>query len=240
MTNSEARDLMAQNSHDVTILEGEEADAINVVNMRGNGEVIIGDSDNQIMVLDSASTQKSMPMDGIEILEDKDIRILDSKSLDDRFVDGISFLSQSKIDDLILGPKPLSIDGGVTVNDHEDEGEYCFQIFVFLNLFACSPLPLFEFSFSFSHRRAFESTRVDEHTQPQKRYFHAVDHISALDIVPVNEKSSTLVDLERYAPVSEEQHKLSRRSQYSRQFDDGRSSFRVRVKDKITFRFRRS
>lgn len=125
MTNSEARDLMAQNSHDVTILEGEEADAINVVNMRGNGEVIIGDSDNQIMVLDSASTQKSMPMDGIEILEDKDIRILDSKSLDDRFVDGISFLSQSKIDDLILGPKPLSIDGGVTVNDHEDEGEFC-------------------------------------------------------------------------------------------------------------------
>ncbi|XP_003399243.2 uncharacterized protein LOC100645768 [Bombus terrestris] len=121
MTNSEARDLMAQNSHDVTILEGEDADAINVVNMRGNGEVIIGDSDNQIMVLDSASTQKSMPIDGIEILEDKDIRILDSKSLDDRFVDGISFLSQSKIDDLILGPKSLSIDGGVSVGEHEDE-----------------------------------------------------------------------------------------------------------------------
>nr|XP_034193225.1 uncharacterized protein LOC117610217 isoform X2 [Osmia lignaria] len=121
MTNSEARDLMAQNSHDVTILDGEEADAINVVNMRGNGEVIIGDSDNQIMVLDSASTQKSMSMDGIEILEDKDIRILDSKSLDDRFVDGISFLSQSKIDDLILGPKPLTIDSGVTVAEHEDE-----------------------------------------------------------------------------------------------------------------------
>ncbi|CAL7940690.1 unnamed protein product [Xylocopa violacea] len=121
MTNSEARDLMAQNSHDVTILDGEEADAINVVNMRGNGEVIIGDSDNQIMVLDSASAQKSMSMDGIEILEDKDIRILDSKSLDDRFVDGISFLSQSKIDDLILGSKPLSIDGGVAVSEHEDE-----------------------------------------------------------------------------------------------------------------------
>ncbi|KAK1126008.1 hypothetical protein K0M31_005538 [Melipona bicolor] len=121
MTNSEARDLMAQNSHDVTILESEDADAINVVNMRGNGEVIIEDSDNQIMVLDSGSTQKSMPIDGIEILEDKDIRILDSKSLDDRFVDGISFLSQSKIDDLILGPKSLSIDGGVTVNEHEDE-----------------------------------------------------------------------------------------------------------------------
>lgn len=152
MTNSEARDLMAQNSHDVTILEGEEADAINVVNMRGNGEVIIGDSDNQIMVLDSASTQKSMPMDGIEILEDKDIRILDSKSLDDRFVDGISFLSQSKIDDLILGPKPLSIDGGVTVNDHEDEGEFCpnsSSNLLFFLIF-CTRLffPLFEFFFA--------------------------------------------------------------------------------------------
>ncbi|XP_053983689.1 uncharacterized protein LOC128878981 [Hylaeus volcanicus] len=122
MTNSEARDLMAQNSHDVTILDGEEADAINVVNMRGNGDVIIGDSDNQIMVLDSASTQKPMPMDAIEILEDKDIRILDSKGLEDRFVDGISFLSQPKIDDLILGSKPLSIDGGAAVNEHEDEG----------------------------------------------------------------------------------------------------------------------
>ncbi|XP_076243319.1 uncharacterized protein LOC143184743 [Calliopsis andreniformis] len=122
MTNSEARDLMAQNSHDVTILDGEEADAINVVNMRGNGEVIIGDSDNQIMVLDSASTQKPMPMDSIEILEDKDIRILDGKSLDDRFVDGISFLSQPKIDDLILGQKPLTIDGGVGVGEHEDDG----------------------------------------------------------------------------------------------------------------------
>ncbi|CAK9828293.1 Fez family zinc finger protein 2 [Anthophora retusa] len=120
ITNSEARDLMVQNSHDVTIFS-EEADAINVVNMRGNGEVIIGDSDNQIMVLDSASAQKSMPMDGIEILEDKDIRILDSKSLDDRFVDGISFLPQTKIDDLILGPKPLSLDAGVSVSEHDDE-----------------------------------------------------------------------------------------------------------------------
>lgn len=131
MTNSEARDLMAQNSHDVTILDGEEADAINVVNMRGNGEVIIGDSDNQIMVLDSASAQKSMPMDSIEILEDKDIRILDGKSLDDRFVDSISFLSQPKIDDLILGPKPLTMDAGVAVSEHEDEGRVlmCAQLF---------------------------------------------------------------------------------------------------------------
>ncbi|KZC13051.1 Fez family zinc finger protein 2, partial [Dufourea novaeangliae] len=121
MTNSEARDLMAQNAHDVTILDGDEADAINVVNMRGNGEVIIGDPDNQIMVLDTTSAQKHIPMDSIEILEDKDIRILDSKSLDDRFVDGISFLSQPKIDDLILGSKSLSMDAGVAVSEHDDE-----------------------------------------------------------------------------------------------------------------------
>ncbi|KAG7188889.1 hypothetical protein KM043_008495 [Ampulex compressa] len=120
MTNSEARDLMAQNSHDVTILDGEEAEAINVVNIRGNGEVIIGDSDNQIMVLDSAPVQKSMSMDSIEILEDKDIRILESKNLDDRFEDGITFLSPSKIDDLILGPKSLSMDAGV--GEQLDEG----------------------------------------------------------------------------------------------------------------------
>lgn len=121
MTNSEARDLMAQNAHDVTILDGDEADAINLVNTRGNGEVIIGDSDNQIMVLNSTSAQKPIPMDGIEILEDKDIRILDIKSLDDRFVDSISFLSQPKIDDF-LGPKSLSIDAGLNVGDHDDEG----------------------------------------------------------------------------------------------------------------------
>ncbi|XP_076648487.1 uncharacterized protein LOC143356568 [Halictus rubicundus] len=120
MTNSEACDLMAQNTHDVTLLDGDEADAINVMSTRGNGEVIIGDSDNQIMVLNSASTQKPISMDGIEILEDKDIRILDIKSLDDRFVDGISFLSQPKIDDLILGPKSLSIDADMA--EHDDEG----------------------------------------------------------------------------------------------------------------------
>ncbi|XP_014475328.1 PREDICTED: uncharacterized protein LOC106744805 [Dinoponera quadriceps] len=118
MTNSEARDLMAQNSHDVTILDGEQADAINLANIRNNDDVIIGDNDNQIMVLESG--QKSMSMDGIEILEDKDIRILEGKSLDDRFVDGITFLSQAKFDDLILGPKSLGIDGDSALAGHGD------------------------------------------------------------------------------------------------------------------------
>lgn len=118
MTNSEARDLMAQNSHDVTVLDGEQADAINLVNIRNNGDVIIGDNDNQIMVLESG--QKSMSMDGIEILEDKDIRILEGKSLDDRFADSITFLSQSKIDDLLLGPKSLGIDADSVLVGHDD------------------------------------------------------------------------------------------------------------------------
>ncbi|XP_017880353.1 zinc finger protein 148-like [Ceratina calcarata] len=120
MTSTEARDLMAQNSHDMTILEDEEAQTINMVNMRGNGgEVIIGESNNQVMMVDPGTAQKSMSMDGIEILEDKDIHVL-NKSLDDRFVDSMSFLSQSKIDDLMLGPKPLTIDGSVAV-EHDDE-----------------------------------------------------------------------------------------------------------------------
>ncbi|XP_011865272.1 PREDICTED: uncharacterized protein LOC105560626, partial [Vollenhovia emeryi] len=120
MTNSEARDLMTQNSHDVTILDGEQADAINLVNIRNNGDVIIGDNDNQIMVLESGQKSSGMSMDAIEILEDKDIRILDSKSLDDRFVDGMTFLSQTKIDDLLLGPKPLPLDGDGALAGHDD------------------------------------------------------------------------------------------------------------------------
>lgn len=120
MTNSEARDLMTQNSHDVTILDGEQADTINLVNIRNNSDVIIGDNDNQIMVLESSQKSSGMSMDGIEILEDKDIRVLDSKSLDDRFVDGMTFLSQTKIDDLLLGPKPLPIDGDGALAGHDD------------------------------------------------------------------------------------------------------------------------
>ncbi|KAL6268477.1 hypothetical protein P5V15_001610 [Pogonomyrmex californicus] len=120
MTNSEARDLMVQNSHDVTILDGEQADAINLANIRNNSEVIIGDNDNQIMVLESDQKPSSMSMDNIEILEDKDIRILDTKNLDDRFVDGMTFFSQAKIDDLLLGSKSLAIDGDSALAGHDD------------------------------------------------------------------------------------------------------------------------
>jgi len=118
MTDNEARDLMAQNSHDVTILDDEQADAINLANIRSNGDVIIGDNDNQIMVLESG--QKSNSMDSIEILENKDIRILEGRSFDDRFADGITFLSQTKIDDLSLGPKSLTIDADSGLAVHDD------------------------------------------------------------------------------------------------------------------------
>nr|XP_050852700.1 uncharacterized protein LOC127064989 isoform X2 [Vespula vulgaris] len=123
MTSNEARDLMVQNSHDMAILNSEESDAINVVNLHNNNDIIIGDADNQIMVLNSNSTRKQIPMDSIEILEDKDIRILESKSLDDRFIEGLNFLPQSKIDDFILGSKSLGIDhNSINITEHDDEG----------------------------------------------------------------------------------------------------------------------
>ncbi|KAK2582954.1 hypothetical protein KPH14_009012 [Odynerus spinipes] len=123
MTSNEARDLMVQNSHDMAILNSEESDAINVVNLHNNNDIIIGDADNQIMVLNSNSTRKPMPMDSIEILEDKDIRILESKNIDDRFMEGLGFLPQSKIDDFILGSKSLGIDhNSINITEHDDEG----------------------------------------------------------------------------------------------------------------------
>ncbi|XP_046486816.1 uncharacterized protein [Neodiprion pinetum] len=89
MTNSEARDLMAQNSHDVTILDGEEAEALSVVNMRGcsanNQGMEVEDTSGQITVLNagggSGRPLKSVPMEGIEILDEKDIDIVGGKSL---------------------------------------------------------------------------------------------------------------------------------------------------------------
>ncbi|XP_043279172.1 uncharacterized protein [Venturia canescens] len=119
MTNNEARELMAQNSHDVTILDGEDADALNIVDTRGGGDIsagcciqedfMIDHPDNQIMVLDSmTNTQKSIDLEAIDIFEDKDIRILDPKNFDDRMIDGMTFLSQMKMDDLILLPSKSS------------------------------------------------------------------------------------------------------------------------------------
>lgn len=88
MSNTEARDLMALNSHDVTILEGPEADAISVMQATARtttDDVIIGDQDNQIMVLDGGVNQKSF--DSIEILD----------------TSAMGFFGQSKIDDYIMG-----------------------------------------------------------------------------------------------------------------------------------------
>lgn len=117
MTNSEARDLMAQNSHDVTILDGEDAEAISVVNIRGQENqfnncnaannrqeiVNIGDSNEQITLLNAGcNSMKNEPIDGIEILDEKDIRILGAKCLEsDRLVNGITpgIFEQDKIYD---------------------------------------------------------------------------------------------------------------------------------------------
>ncbi|XP_043463971.1 RE1-silencing transcription factor A-like [Leptopilina heterotoma] len=113
MTNSEARELMSQNSHDVTILDGEEAEAINIVNLRQNETGVNVANDNNVndqqdtMVIDSMKPEenKEISANNIEILGDKEIRILDNRELDDRYEDGISFLPSTKIDDLILDTK---------------------------------------------------------------------------------------------------------------------------------------
>ena len=112
MTNSEARDLMAQNSHEVTILDEDDPDALDIVSTRSGPlnlqeDLMIDDPESQIMVLDS-NGQKSF--DSIEILDDKDIRILDPKNLD-----GMAFLSQMKIDDLILVPGKSSTIGDCSI-----------------------------------------------------------------------------------------------------------------------------
>ncbi|XP_033210102.1 uncharacterized protein LOC117168494 isoform X2 [Belonocnema kinseyi] len=98
MTNNEARDLMAQNSHDVTILDGEEA--INLVNSH-----------------QSIPEMMERMEESIEFLGDKEIRVLESsKDLDDRYGD-ISLYSQSKIDE-ILGSK---FDETIAI-ERDDEG----------------------------------------------------------------------------------------------------------------------
>ncbi|KAH0547418.1 hypothetical protein KQX54_019236 [Cotesia glomerata] len=123
MSNSEARDLMEQNSHDVTILDGAEAEAINIFNARNPSQGQIADDaiDNQIMVLDAGAPQKPMLVDDIEIHDDKDIRILDSKSFDERFAPEIAFFGGNKLNDFILGNKPMGFDSGISMINADDD-----------------------------------------------------------------------------------------------------------------------
>lgn len=120
MTNSEARELMAQNSHDVTILDGEEAEAINIANLRHNNETEVN-NEHPLMVIESMkSSEKEVTSNNIEIMGDKEIRILENRALDDRYEDSIPFLPPTKIDDLILETK---FDDNLSV-DCDDHGEF--------------------------------------------------------------------------------------------------------------------
>ncbi|XP_057321244.1 uncharacterized protein LOC130665024 [Microplitis mediator] len=126
MSNTEARDLMEQNSHDVTILDGAEAEAINIFNARNNitddDQMIVDDhNDNQIMVLDAGTTQKHILTDDIEIHDDKDIRILESKSFDERFVTDMAYFSGNKFNDFILGNKSMGFDSGISMITTDDD-----------------------------------------------------------------------------------------------------------------------
>ncbi|XP_051167847.1 uncharacterized protein LOC127285743 isoform X2 [Leptopilina boulardi] len=143
MSNSEARELMAQNSHDVTILDGEEAEAINIVNLRNN-ETDVKDNDHvnddddddddddndddddenendqhDAMDIESMKPEKEELSNNIELLNDKEIRILENRELDDRYEDEISFLPSTKIDDLILDTK---FDDENLADDCDDHG----------------------------------------------------------------------------------------------------------------------
>lgn len=133
MTNSEARDLMAQNSHDVKILGAEETEAINnVISVNGDFDIvpppataIITDDlkqsqpltsdipmpNSDIIVLDPNNDQKALTLGDIGILEDKELKqLLDGNVLDERFsttdTAGINHLSQAKIDEM-LNIKPI-------------------------------------------------------------------------------------------------------------------------------------
>jgi hypothetical protein len=135
MTNSEARDLMAQNSHDVKILGAEETEAINsVISIHGNldylstsaeeelqqhplPEIILPNS-NDIIVLDPNNDQKALTLGDIEILEDRELRqLLDAKCVEDKYeteTAGITYLSQVKIDE-ILNTKPINIEADINI-----------------------------------------------------------------------------------------------------------------------------
>ncbi|XP_015187537.1 PREDICTED: uncharacterized protein LOC107072270 [Polistes dominula] len=124
MTSNEARDLMVQNSHEMTMFNNDESDSINTANLHNNNDMIINDANNQITALNSNSSRKQMPpMDSIEMLEDKEVNILESRCLDERFMNDHNFLPQPKIDDFILCSKSLGIEhNSINITEHDDEG----------------------------------------------------------------------------------------------------------------------
>ncbi|XP_031781305.1 serendipity locus protein H-1-like isoform X2 [Nasonia vitripennis] len=131
MTNSEARDLMAQNSHDVKII-GTTDEAIGnahaefdylpvtaldeirspSIQQQQPSEIIVPDS-NGIMVLDPNNDQKALTLNDIEMLEGKELgQLLEIKCLEDQYEDSVpggTYLSQAKIDQ-ILNAKTTNVD----------------------------------------------------------------------------------------------------------------------------------
>ncbi|KAI4485349.1 hypothetical protein M0804_006854 [Polistes exclamans] len=124
MTSNEARNLMVHNSHEMTMFNSEESDAINAVNLHSNNDIIMSDTNNQITALNSNSSRKQLTTDSIEILEDKEINILETRCLDERFMNDHNFLPQPKIDDFILCSKSLGIDhNSINITQHDVRDE---------------------------------------------------------------------------------------------------------------------
>lgn len=126
MSNSEARELMAQNSHDVTILEGAEADAINVGGPSSTNNNI-DNIENEMMVLDSGRGKYHTKRNDIETDDTKNIRNLDLKSSDEFFTgNGGTSFHGSKIDDFIISGRPTnsSMDIGLSLPTEDDCCKY--------------------------------------------------------------------------------------------------------------------
>lgn len=160
MTNNEARDLMAQNSHDVKILGAEETEAINnVMNVHesysgspSSTKILPDDIKHQpvspviampssdIIVLDPNNDQKTLTLGDIEILEDKELKqLLDGNVFEERFVGpdaaGVNYLSQEKIDKM-LNEKSIADDPNVPVmmEDQESVLAKCKKLNNFFNV----------------------------------------------------------------------------------------------------------
>lgn len=130
ITDTEARQLIAQqNSHDIRILEGEEADAISELHrIQERAEQRVAQDLSPLVVLDP-ETQHNV----LETLENTEYfdknSTLDDKTMADQFMENIAFLSQqSKMDDFIICPKTFEIDGVLAAEGNHD-GKFTAKTF---------------------------------------------------------------------------------------------------------------
>ena len=119
MSSNEARDLMAQNSHDVTFFSANDNEIIGNDLLRGYSggdfEMISPDLDDSFTILDTKEELDGLTLGDIEILQqNNDICVLDPKNFESHYNDGLSYLSQAKLDDIIQS-KAMDFDPAVSI-----------------------------------------------------------------------------------------------------------------------------